>query len=170
MGALAAALVGCGDSADPEDRATFAQDAYPFTFEYPASFEASDDVSIDTTLGGSLEDTTAVALDESNIILLQHTELNVEVSEANIDQAKDEFDALVAQIDPATKGEIGEAAGFPSLTYEVIHVPTPPDGESHITVLFDGDQEYVVNCQSTPEGRDEINAACDEALATLAAT
>ena len=47
-------------------------------------------------------------------------------------------------------------------------MPSIEDGESRFTVLFDGDQEYLINCQSTPEHRDEVDEACDEALATLA--
>ena len=37
-------------------------------------------------------------------------------------------------------------------------------------MLFEGDQEYLINCQSTPEGRPEIDAACDLMLETLTVT
>jgi len=166
--ACVVSLAACGG--DSDDSSTFEQDDYPFTFEYPADFESSDDVSIDTTLGGSLEDTIALGVDDSNGIILQRTTLGVEVTEENLDQAKSEFDGLVAQIEPGASGEAGETGGFPSLTYGAIPLPTPPEGESRLTILFEGDQEYVLNCQSTPENRDEINAACDEALATLEGT
>jgi hypothetical protein len=33
--------------------------------------------------------------------------------------------------------------------------------------MFDGDQEYQLNCQSTPGERDAVDAACDQAIATL---
>jgi len=162
--AAAIAIAACGDS---NDTSTFEQDDYPFTFEYPADFELSDDVSADTVLGGAADDSIALGIDDSNALVIQRYTLNAEVSEENIDQAKVEFDGLIQQLDPGVTGEAGETGGFPSLTYDAVRVPSLPDGESRLTVLFEGDQEYLLNCQSTPENRDEINAACDRALATL---
>lgn len=171
--AAAFALAACGgsggSSTDGEDVATFAQDEYPFTFEYPAGLESSDDVSFNKQLGGGASlDNTALGIDDSNALLIQHYALDLQVTEENIDQAKVELDALLAQIDPGASAETGQIGGFPSLSYEAITVSEPPDGESRITALFEGDQEYYLNCQSTPEFRDEIDAACDQALATLA--
>lgn len=92
------------------------------------------------------------------------------MSAENIDQAKAEFDGLVAQVDPSATGEAGETAGFPSLRYDSLSVPDPQDGESRLTLLFDGDREYVINCQSTPDGREALDAACDQVLETLSGT
>jgi hypothetical protein len=93
--------------------------------------------------------------------------LDVEVDESNLDQAKQEFDQLFQQVDPSAESQPGEIVGLPSLSVDAIAVPTPEDGESRVTVLFEGDQEYLINCQSTPEGRPEIEAACDLVLETL---
>lgn len=43
----------------------------------------------------------------------------------------------------------------------------PPQGESRLVYLFDQAVEYQLNCQSTPEKRAELNAACGQVLATL---
>ena len=165
--AAALALTACGGTDGPS---TFAQDGYPFTFEYPADFTASDDVSFDSELGAKADDTTAVGLDNSNGIVLQRYTLNIEVTADNLDRAQAEFDQLVSQIDPTASGSAGETAGFPSLSYDAVAVPAPPEGESRLTLLFDGDQEFVLNCQSTPDERDVIDAACDQALETVAAS
>ena len=46
-------------------------------------------------------------------------------------------------------------------------IPSIEDGQSRLVFLFDGELEYQINCQSTPDGRDEVESACDEALETL---
>jgi hypothetical protein len=38
---------------------------------------------------------------------------------------------------------------------------------SRLIVLFDRETEYSLNCQSTRDLRDEIDAACEQAVATL---
>ncbi len=156
-------LAGCGGSGTE----TFEQEGYPFTFDYPSDFELSTDVSFDTELGGTADDTVAVGLDDSNGIVLQRYTLNLDVTETNIDDAKAEFDSIIGDVDPSASAEVGDVAGFPSLTYAALDVPQPEDGQSRITAFFDGNQEYLINCQSTPEERDAITEACDMALDTL---
>ena len=41
------------------------------------------------------------------------------------------------------------------------------EGKSRLTILFDRDQEYYVNCQFTPEMQAEVEEACGLALETL---
>ncbi len=81
-------------------------------------------------------------------------------------------DQLVGpRLDPEAIGaETGEIAGYPSLDYESIALTTPAEGESRFIVLFEGDQEYLINCQSTPENREEVESACERALETLEST
>jgi len=163
-------LSACGGSdSDDSGPKTFESDAYPFTFEYPASFDVSDDVGVSQNLGGSTEDTTAVAIDDSNGIILQRATLNATVTEGNLGAAKRQFDALIHRVDPGASGKPGRIAGFPSLTYAAFALKSVPDGESQVTFLFDGRDEYVINCQSTPQERETIQAACDQALSTLKA-
>jgi len=49
-----------------------------------------------------------------------------------------------------------------------VSVPGTEDARSDFTFIFDGDIEYLLNCQSTSEHADEIEAACRQALDTLA--
>ena len=93
---------------------------------------------------------------------------NLSVDEDNIDQAKDELDGLISQLDSNASGTIGETAGLPSVTYEDVPLETPTDGESTLVAIFDGETEYLLNCQSTPDHRDEVQTGCDQALATVA--
>ena len=172
--AAALALAACGD--DDSDSVsgpqTFEQEGFPFTFSYPGDFVATEDVEVAQQLGTTgAEDTVAVASDEHNLLMVQRYTLNLAIDEDNLDLAKREFDGLIAQLDadaaPARAGEIG---GFPSLEYESVALTTPEDGESRLIALFEGDQEYLLNCQSTPDGREAIRTACDQAVATLKRT
>jgi hypothetical protein len=163
----AVGLAGCGG--DDDEPATFESGAFPFTFQYPGGFEVTDDVSVARQLGGAADETVGIATDDDNALILQRFTLNRAVDKGNLDVAKRELDGLVKQFDPrAALAKTGELAGFPSLTYEAVRLTTPEDGESRLIVLFQGDQEYLINCQSTPDGRDEVEEACDLAVKTLA--
>lgn len=146
---------------------TFDDDAYPFTFEYPGDWTESDDVTLGQELGGSGLDKRAVVIDSSNGIIIERFELNFEIDEDNLDVAQREFDGLVAQIDPSASGEAGETGGYPSITYDSVSISQAEGTESKLVALFDGDQEYLLNCQSTEEHRDEVATGCEQALDTL---
>ena len=163
---LPVSLAACGSDSGLSTE-IFQSDSYPFTFEYPGSFQVTNDVSVDQSLGAATQNNAAVALDENNGIILETATLNAQVTADNLDLAKRQFDALVGKVDPGASGKPGKTGGFPSLSYAALPVSTVQDGESTITFLFDGDQEYVINCQSTPDHRDEVNSACDQALQTL---
>ena len=166
LAALAALALGaCGD--DDDSPATFEQEGFPFSFEYPGDWEESDDVTIDQSLGGQSEDTTAVALDDDNGIVLQRYTLQTTVDKQNLDLAQREIDGLLAQVDPTARSEQTEIAGLPALTVDGLVVPSIETGESRLTFLFEGDQEYLINCQSTEESRTEVAEACDTAVRTL---
>ena len=159
-------LLGCGGDSS-SDTATFDDDAYPFTFDYPGDWTTSDDISISNELGGSAVDQTAVVIDDSNGIIVEHFQLEIAIDDENIDLAKGELDGLISQVDPNASGETGETGGYPSVSYDAVPVPDPPDAESRLIALFDGDQEYLLNCQSTPDRRDEIDQGCDQAVESL---
>jgi hypothetical protein len=154
----------CGGS----DNRRFDVDGFAITFEYPDGFKESDDVTIKEQRGSQAEETRAVGLDNDNGIIVQRYSLQRTIDEKSIDQAKSEFDVLVEALAPdAAKGDTTKLAGLPALRYSDVPVPSVKRGESRLIVLFDGRTEYLINCQSTPEKRDEINQACDLAVDTL---
>lgn len=166
LAAVAFVVAGCGGD-DAEEVSTFEDDGFPFTFEYPGDWEKTNEISIDQQLGSQPDETVAVALDEENTILLQRFTLAQEITEDNLGLAKQEFDGLIQQLDPESETEETEVAGYPALTTDAIPLTTPEDGESMLTILFDGDQEYLVNCQSVPEERDTVDAACEKAIESI---
>ena len=134
----ALALPACGDDDGDggDENVTFEREGFPFTFEYPDSFEITEDITMAQTLGGGSDDAVALVSDEDNGIIVSRYTLNVEVDESMLAQVKQEVDQLFQRVDPSAEAQPGEIAGFPSLSLDAIVVPTPEDGESRFTVLL----------------------------------
>ncbi len=160
---LGAFALGCGEESD----GVFDEEAFPFTFEYPADFEESEDPTVSQQLGVDADETAAIGIDDDNGILVQTFTLRAPVDESNLDQAKREIDALVQQVDPGVSSTTDTVAGLPALVISDLAVPSMEGGESRLVVVFEGDQQYFLNCQSTPEQRAEMAEACDQAVATF---
>lgn len=157
------ALASCGNESD----GVFEHEGFPFTFEYPDDFEETDDVTVGEELGVAADESAAIGIEENDLIAVQSFTLQAEVDQSNLDLAKREVDGLVRQLDPDASTQPTEVAGLPALSAENVIVPGLEGGESRLTIIFDGDTEYVFNCQSTPERRAEVDEACDLALETL---
>ena len=164
------ALAGCGSS-DGGDSARFEEDGFDITFEYPEEMNEAENVQISSGAGSSAKATAGVGYgekDTKDVIIVQRYDLKRAIGEDNLDQAKAELDPLVAQISPgAPSGKTGETNGFPSIDYEGVEVRTIDGAETRLVALFDGDVEYLINCQSTPDRRADIEKACKQVLETV---
>lgn len=168
--ALVATLAaGCGgDDTDPSaSTATFDDPEFDVTFDYPGSLQALDDVSFNRQAGNPAVATAAVGLDGTNLIAVQRFDQEVAITDENIDDIRPQADMLFSQLaGKDLSGKQVEVGGLPALQYEIA-LTEPADGETRATAIFDGDTEYLLNCQSTPPQRQAIEAACDRALETL---
>jgi hypothetical protein len=175
---LCVALAGCGSSGDggggrdggggvKPDTETFAEGGFEITFDYPAEMQLCEDVSLKQSAGAEADETVALAFDEDDAIVVQRFDLNVEVTEDNVDDAKAELDGVISQLDPdAGSGEDLSLEGFEAFEYD-LEPEAPPGARSRYVVLFAGDTEYVINCQATKERREDIAGACRTALETV---
>ena len=164
-----AALAGCGSSGDGSAR--FEEDGFGITFEYPEEMNEATNVTIASGAGSSAKATAGIGsgkADTKDVIIVQRYDLKAEIGEGELGQAKTELDGLVAQLSPgAAKGTTGETRGFPSIDYENVDVAQIEGARTRLIALFDGDVEYLVNCQSTPKRRVEIERACEQVLETV---
>ena len=166
-------LAGCG-SGDGGDDITgfFEEDGFDITFEYPEEMNEAGKVTIASGAGSSAKATAGIGYgeqDTKDVIIVQRYDLNVAIDEKNLDRAKAELDPLVAQISPgAPAGQTGKIRGFPSIDYEGLEVRQIDGAETRLVALFDGDAEYLINCQSRPNRRAEIDRACAQVLKTVA--
>jgi hypothetical protein len=161
---LAAAGCGGGDAGGPK---TFADEEFAITFQYPGSFEELEDVSIASTAGAASKETRALGRNEQNVILVDRYDLRIEVTQENLADVKPEVDRVVSQAaGQELSGEEIEVGGLPGYEY-VFDLEDPPNARTRFLVLFHGATEYALNCQSTPQQRDELDAACQLVMDTL---
>ena len=79
-----------------------------------------------------------------------------------------ELDTVLGDLAGApVEGKQIEVGGPLAFRYEIDSLETPEDGRSTIVAMFDGDTEYFINCQSVPDGREELESACDGVIETL---
>lgn len=169
--ALVAALAGCGDDGDAPAEKTFRDDAFSLTFRYPSNFKPVEASKPSRSAGGEPVAHTALAIDEANAIFVARYNLDATVTSDNLASILPEVDSLVSQLagEPA-RGRTVEVGGLPAIEYDDVDLAEPPEGKSRLVAIFDGPVEYMLNCQSTPEEREEITRGCDLALRTLART
>ncbi len=163
---------GCGGGGGDEDAtATFRDDRFDVTFEYPADFELGRETTVQRTAGSESTARRGVGLDEDNAIFLSRYDLAAEVGEENADEVQAELDGVVSElVDAEVTGRRADVGGFIAFRYDDLAVEPPADGVSDLVFLFEGRTQYQVNCQSTPLHRSRIEAACELAVDTLAAT
>ncbi len=173
----AAFAAGCGDEdatepdtgGDPGSAATttFEEPDVGITFEHPADFEELDEIELSRQEGVAADVTAAVGIDDANALVVQRFPLDAEVTRQNLDTVTDQADALFSDLaGEELQGRRTEVAGLPALEYE-FGLEDPSEAVTRATAIFDGDVQYLLNCQSEPELRERIVAACDLALETL---
>jgi hypothetical protein len=161
-------LAGCGSS--PDKPKTFDEEGFAVTFEYPREFERSTDVTIAHSVGPTAE-TVALAKSEDNLIAVQRFALNRPVADEDADALREQLDKILGLLaGEPVDGKRIDVGGLVAFRYEIEKLETPEDGRSTIIALFDRATEYVINCQSVPDGRDELERACERVIDTLEPT
>nr|MBA2257090.1 hypothetical protein [Thermoleophilaceae bacterium] len=159
--AAAALVAGCGggdeesSSSEPaavqagaETNETFSEEGFDITFEYPEDLEVLEDVQFSRSAGVEAGATTAVGLDGTNLVAVQRFDLDVEVSDQNFATVKSEADQVFSQAaGDQVSGEETEVAGLPALEYDLT-VDEAEDIQTRAVAVFDGNTEYLLNCQS----------------------
>lgn len=156
--------VACGSS-DPK---MFDEEGFAITFEYPGDFELRTDVDAERGEGRA-EESVALAMSEDNAIFVQRYGLGRTVTPKDAGAVKDELDKVLGRLaGTEVNGRRIDAGGLLAFRYEIEKLQKPEDGRSTIVAVFDDDKEYFINCQSVPDGRQELDEACERAIETLA--
>ena len=147
------------------------------TFEYPAGWEEFPAEAAATSTGSNELWSATVGPDKTNLVNLTAYQLNIAVTEDNLDSIEAELDQVIQGVVEQAGGEItdgptaDEIAGFPAYTYtwEDVEVDgEPKDSEAYF--LFDGDTEYFFNCQFSDDVAEELQAGCAEVLGSFEVT
>jgi hypothetical protein len=166
--AASATLAGCGGSSDraASDSARFEHPGFDITFSYPTALRTSE-LALGSTAGARQSAQAGIGIDRDNVIYVSRYDLRRPVTSANVAGVRGEVDGVIGKL--AGKPIAGAPVaygGFPGYRYR-LSLGAPEGGVSRLYVLFDKKVEYFFNCQSTPETRDQIDRACDQALTTL---
>jgi hypothetical protein len=161
--ACAALLAACG-SDEPK---TFDEDGFGITFEYPSDFERTTDIGAGRSEGDA-QKSVALAMSEDNAIFVQRYGLKEEVGPGDAGPVKAELDRVLGDLaGTQVSGKRIDVGGLLAFRYEIDKLQEPENGRSTIVAIFEGDTEYFINCQSVPDGREELDDACELAIDTL---
>ena len=174
IGALLATAVvaGCGGKASLSDNASdgsaqFQRRGFDITFRYPSTLQEADDLMFGFTAGSADSARAGVGINKANVILVSRYDLRRPVTTGNVAGVKAEVDGVIKSLmGRPVPGRRVAFGGLPGYAYTV-PLGSPSGGVSRLFVLFDKKVEYFFNCQSTPETRDQLDRACDQALSTL---
>lgn len=156
-----------GPIEQPEAK-TFTNDEFGFTFRYPDYLELGAATSIDKSTPGEPVARQILFIDEDNGIIVSRYDLDFAVTDENLDDVRDEFDGIVAELTGLdVTGRRTTVGGFAAFRYDNLDLAVPPDGVSDLAFLFDGRTEYQLNCQSTPANRARVDDVCAMVFDTL---
>ncbi len=144
---------------------TFEEPDFNISFEYPSGLERQD------VPDGNADAKVSLVIDQKNGVAVSKYEQETAVTESNIGLTKTVLDGVVGQLaaGPAPEGKRVTIAGLPGYEYDFA-IESIPGTRSRSIFLFQGRDEYQINCQFQPSQRDKIDEACDQALETLKTT
>ena len=163
------ALSGCGGGGSK----TFSTPTYPFSFDYPAGWTLNQTASFNYGSSASALRLLSVALKEPyDQVTIAEYKLKKTLP-AGVNGYKPEVDRIVNGLTKQARGSASNAkvvkyGGIPGYQYVVTY---PGVGsitlQNKMTFLFKGENEFQINCQSSPPNRDKLNAGCDQILNSL---
>jgi hypothetical protein len=149
------------------DTRIFKRRGFGITFTYPAYLWDSPELDFGGTAGAADTARAGIGINKANVILVNRYDLRRAVTQENLAGVKWEVDGVIKSLaGRPVPGKRVEYGGLPGYAY-LVPLTEPSDGVSRVFVLFDRKVEYFFNCQSTPETRDQLDGACDQALKTL---
>jgi hypothetical protein len=165
---FAVALSGCGGGTK-----SFSTPTYPFSFDYPANWTLTRSAAFNYGSAGSGIRSVSVALNQpfDQVTVSQYKLLKTLPPGVNGNQ--NEVDRIVKQLTRQAKGSAGDSkvvkyGGLPGYQY-VIEYPAGGGAKltNKLTFLFQGQNEFQINCQSSPKNTAALNKGCDQILGSL---
>jgi hypothetical protein len=191
-GSAILALTGCGNSstttstpppASATQPATSSSPAaggqtfngHSVTFQYPTGWKAFHISGTSASQGTQLW-TETFGLDEANFVTVSQYSVNIPITTSNIDQHTGELTTQIQQLFTQAGGSMQSGptkltmGGFPALGYNGTAVnPSAVSVKTRIVLAFNNTTEYFVNCQSTGTTTTDLDAGCDQVIATFTA-
>jgi hypothetical protein len=163
------ALTGCGSSSKQAD---FTTPTYPFTFSYPSGWKLTRNAAFNYGSDAGVRSVSVSLKDPYDQVTITQYKLKKTLP-AGINGNQAEVDRIVARLAKQANGTASDAktvtyGGIPGYQY-VVEYPAS-DGSTlrdTLTFLFSGQDEFQVNCQSSPKNRAALDAGCNQILGSL---
>ena len=162
------AFAGCGGA----DQKQFSSLTYPFSFSYSSSWKLTRNATFNYG-SGSGERSLSIALKEPfDQVTITQYKLRRKLR-PNENGNRREVDRVVKKLSTQAKGAASDATtvkygGSPGYQYVVEYAAA--DGtelRNTLTFLFKGEDEFQINCQSSPKHRTDLDKGCEMVLGTL---
>lgn len=170
IGLIAIAIAtGCGVGGS--DTKEFSSPVYPFSFEHPSDWTTSRNATLQFG-GTSGIRTIAVQLKlPYNQAVISQYRLKRTLP-PGVPANKKEIDRIVDILTKQSGGTASDGVavtvgGIPGYQYTIEYSAGNTDLQNQVTFLFSGQDEFQINCQSTPDKRDEMAKGCKQILDTL---
>lgn len=169
--ALAFALAVTGLAAGCGGDEKFETSTYPFSFEYPSGWKATRNAAFVYGAGAGERSIAVVYKAPNDQVVVTQYKLQKTLPPGIVANQR-EVDRIVRKLAKQSGGKATEArpvnyGGIPGYQYVIEYTTNGQQLQNTITFLFSGDDEFQVNCQSSPENRDVIDEGCDKVLSTL---
>jgi hypothetical protein len=153
------------------DSQTF--NGHSITFQYPAGWKSFQISGTSASQGTQLWSET-FGVDEANFVTVSQYSVNIPITTSNIDQHTGELTTQIQQLFTQAGGSMESGptkltmGGFPALGYSGTAVnPSAVSVKTRIVLAFNNTTEYFVNCQSTGTTTADLDAGCDQVIATF---
>lgn len=167
--AIAVAVSGCGGGGDQ----SFTTPTYPFSFDYPDGWTLTRGAKFNYGTTDSSVRAVSIALqDPFDQVTITQYKLKKTLP-PGVNGYQPEVDRVVSRLTKQAGGTASDAkpvkyGGLPGYQYVVEY---PGQGgmtlQNKLTFLFQGQNEFQLNCQSTPKNRAALNKGCDQILGSL---
>lgn len=165
---LAVVVAGCGGSGDQH----FAADGYPFSFNYPSNWTLTHGGNFQYGGSGAALRSVSVALkDPFDQVTVTQYKLKKKLPNGE-NAYRPEVDRIVARMAREAGGKVSDAkaikaGGLPGYQYLIAFSAGDAKLQSRLTLLFSGQNEYQISCQSTAENRSDLSDGCDQIVGSF---
>lgn len=164
---IVAAASGCGGSGNQ----SFSAAGYPFTFNFPSSWTLTRGAGSDDSGGSALRTVTVALKQPFDQASISQYRLKKKLP-SGVNGYQPEVDRVVKRLTREAGGSAGDAkvvkyGGLPGYQYVLSYSSGGQKLQNQLTFLFQGENEFLIGCQSSPDKRNEMSDGCEQILESI---
>ncbi len=164
---VVAGATGCGGSGDQ----SFSADGYPFSFSFPSAWTLTRAAGTDDSGGAALRTVTVALKQPYDQVSISQYRLKKKLP-TGANGYQPEVDRVVKRLTREAGGKAGDAkevmyGDLRGYQYVVSYSSGGQKLQNQLTFLFQGENEFLIGCQSSPDKRNELSDGCKQILESL---